>query len=404
MPRRLPAFSLSFVLHATTLIVLLLATRPVFELASPPIQVEYVEALPTPPPDQRLPPTSEADTAPGFDPAPLQIGELQIDIAKVRSRVGVLFPFLTLDVRFLERVPRDLARAQTTLGNPYAVGGTTATTPPLDVSAERLQAWIDDAWSRRERWKTFAEIANLLQTHNPSEGHAPDLVREYLDQNILQPYCDGATRDPRYWAMMENAADHADFIDFIRSFARKYPSSKTTTELLFLLDEIAQGSRDVLLMTIETRPDEDLAMTRNLAPDGFALAEEIKERYGRWLFERGMDKGRVRQHYNDLRLRVMHTIIATTPRGYRRADAQFLAGQVLFEMNRLDHAIRVWRAIAPIPGDSYFRAYSEMLDVVGGDGPPDVMAIRRVLSREYGRWRVFSIDRLRSFGHWCDTF
>jgi hypothetical protein len=65
--------------------------------------------------------------------------------------------------------------------------------------------------------------------------------------------------------------------------------------------------------------------------------------------------------------------------------------------------VRVWRSIAPIPGDAYFRAYSEMLDALG-DGPPDVSAIRRVISREYGRWRVFSIDRLHEFGHHCDSF
>jgi hypothetical protein len=402
MRRRIIAHSLSITLHVSVLAALAVWTRGELEQLAPQIAVEYVESMATTPPDQPLPPDAGPEL--GFDASPLRIDHLEIDIARIRAREGALFPFLTLDLMFLERVPRDIAKAQDTLVNPYAAGGhRDEAAAPLEMTDEALEQAIDGAWSRRERWRTFAEIASLLTSHSPHRGRAPELVRGYLDQNILQPYCDGNTRDPRYWAMLENAADHADFIDFIRSYARKYPSSRTTTELLFLLDELLQGSRDVILMLIETRPLDDLAMTRALAPHGYELAVSITQRYGTWLFERGWDKGFVRRHYNELRLRLLQTIVETTPRGYRLADAQFLAGQVLFDMNRLDDATRVWRSIAPIRGDAYFRAYSEMLDVLG-TGPPNVNAIRRVLGREYGRWRVFSIDRLRQFGHTCDTF
>ena len=164
---------------------------------------------------------------------------------RIRTRVGVLFPFLTLDVMFLERVPRDLELAPGTLVNPYSGAASQETDLPLlQMTDAFMQKVIDDAWSRRERWRTFQEIVTLVSTSSPFRGRAPELLRAYLDQNILQPYCDRHTRDPRYWAMLENAADHADFIDFARSFARRYPSSRTTTELLFLPDELSQGSRE----------------------------------------------------------------------------------------------------------------------------------------------------------------
>ena len=57
---------------------------------------------------------------------------------------------------------------------------------------------------------------------------------------------------------------HGDFIDFVRAFARQHPSSRTTTELLFLLDELAQGSRDVLLTLLD-------------------LARELQLHYSAWL-------------------------------------------------------------------------------------------------------------------------
>ena len=356
----------------------------------------------SPAPDLQLPVPAD-ERANLWEASMWRVDEFAFDIARIRERLNVLFPFLTLDLMFLERVPEDLRAARERLTNPYSAGRGAGAAAALDLTEADLQQITDRAWSRRERWKHFSEIVTLTSAHHPSRGRLPEVIRHYLDQNILQPYCDGDKRDPRFWAMLENAADHVDFVDFIRSYARKYPSSKTTTELLFLLDELAQGSRDVILMVMETRPDEHLSFTRTLSPEAYALALALKERYGRWLFEHGMDKVAVRRRYNELRLRLLRTIIETTPDTYRAADAKFLAGQVLWEMNRAGDAERIWRSITPAAGDAYYRAYTEIVEELSAD-PPLPRVIQRILAAEYGRWRVFSIDRLRHFGHHCDTF
>jgi hypothetical protein len=406
--RRTVALALSVVLHVTALALLAVRVAERTAPAAPratssgkQIQIEYL-----PPPaaaDALLPAPADAVDDGAFEASMLRLDKFNFDVAKIRARANSLFPFLTLDLLFLERVPRDLEAAQRQLADPSGSGEASGRAPALEVPDAEVQLLVDRSWTRRERWQAFAEIADLLTSSDPRRGRAADIVRGYLDQNILQPYCDGDTHDPRFWAMLENAADHADFIDFIRSYARRYPSSRTTSELLFLLDELAQGSRDVVLMLTETRPQEHLAFTRTHAPEAYALAAAIKERYARWLFDRGMDKGAIRRHYDDLRLRILETIIATTPEHYRVADAQYLAGQVLFDMNRRADAERIWRAITPISSDAYYRAYSELLTALAS-GPVDTTSIRRVLAAEYGRWRMFSIDRLRSFGHHCDTF
>ena len=203
--------------------------------------------------------------------------------------------------------------------------------------------------------------------------------------------------------MLENAADHADFIDFVRAFARSHPSSRTTTELLFLLDELV-GSLQVVLLLLETTPESDLAETQATTPIAYGLAIELKRHYGQWLFDRGMDKNEIRRSYDDLRLRLPTAIVDTAPAGYRAADARYLAGEILFNTRRPAEAYAMWRAIQPMPGDAYFRAYSEVRAAIGSAGQEDVVAVRRALANEYGRWRVFSIDRLRHFGHTCDTF
>jgi hypothetical protein len=403
MRRRSVAFCLSGLLHAATLAGLAARPRPESTAEGTAAAVEYVSAAELDVPDQRLTTPDEAPPDDTFEASLVPGGLIAFDLAKIRSRENSLFPFLTLDLVFLDRLPRDLAQAQQRMSNPLEAHGGGGANPPLDLSDEALQQLTDRAWSRRDRWKTFAEIAALVGAHHPGRGRAAELIRRYLDLNILQPYCDGDRHDPRFWAMLENAADHADFIDFVRSYTRRYPSSRTTTELLFLVDELVQGSRDVILMVMETRPDDDLAYTRTMMPEAYHLAVAIKERYGQWLFERGMDKRAVRRHYDQLRLRVLHTIVETTPDRYRIADAQFLAGQVLFEMSRTGDAERIWRNMSPAPGAGYYRAAMDILDALGA-GTADERTIRRILGNEYGRWRLFSIDRLGQFGHHCDTF
>lgn len=149
---------------------------------------------------------------------------------------------------------------------------------------------------------------------------------------------------------------------------------------------------------METRPDTDLAATRSSAPDAFALAVELKRWYGSWLFERALDRHAVRDRYDELRLRLLQTIVATTPGGHRANDARYLTGEILFGRQAFADAAAAWQAIEPDVDDAYFRAYSDVRHILDAPGPLDRVAIRRAIANEYGRWRVFSIDRLQRFG------
>src|SRR5262249_40776615 len=186
-------------------------------------------------------------------------------------------------VGFGEGGGAEIRSKQGRLVNPSAARNRKPSRPPLSIGDVRLQAIVDRSWSRRERWLSFSEIAGLVQEHDPDEGRLPDLLRAYLDQNILQPYFDGDTRDPRFWTMLGLAADHIEFIDFVRSYARLHPSSRATTDLLFLLDELAQGSRDAFLMLMDTDPRSDLRVTRLVDRDAYDLAMAIRREYDTWL-------------------------------------------------------------------------------------------------------------------------
>jgi hypothetical protein len=205
--------------------------------------------------------------------------------------------------------------------------------------------------------------------------------------------------------MLGLCADHADFVDFVRSYARRHPSSRATTELLFLLDELLQGSRDALLMLLETDPARDLAYTRATDRAASDLAVDLRRHYRGWLRERGLESAAaVRTAYDQLRLRLRSTIADTTPSGYRASDARFLAGEIFFKQGNLGEAVTWWRAIAPDPSDSYVEAYSELLLEAQAAGPGLTAKVIAILAGERGRWIEMSRKRLRQFGYSVDTF
>jgi hypothetical protein len=142
----------------------------------------------------------------------------------------------------------------------------------------------------------------------------PDLLHAYLDQNMLQPYYDGRGRDARFWVLLGLAADHTDFLTVVEQYVRTHPSTRTTTELLFLL-----------MLLLATVPERDLAYTASTDRDAYRLALQIQRHYEGWLRDRQLGSpDAIRMRYDEIRLRLLKTIVESTPHGYRSGDARFL--------------------------------------------------------------------------------
>jgi hypothetical protein len=413
LPRhRREAFSASATLHLVAFALLTVAP-PAPPPNEPVIAVAYVPrdaiatpqedaARPGPPPETII--TEEAIELPGQEAAPLDIAGLQLDTSKVRRLRDALFPFITAPLPFLDVVLDKYRSTPDRLVNPFGRERRPSTLPPLALDESARQRLVDRAWSRRERWDNFQEIAALIEAHDPDEGDAPVLMRTYLEQNLLQPYFDTTTRDPRFWVMLDLAADHARLIEFIGSFVTRHPSSRATTELLFMLDEFAQASRDALLMLLSTSPPTDLRLTLEANPNAYALALSIREQYRQWARREGLDDTvSLRARFDAVRLRILSTIIASTPDGYGAGDARFLVGRILWERYDRAAAFRVWGDMMPDGRDSYRVASSAIIrELAIGDVP--AVNIIRILGAEHGRWIAFSTERLADFGFTVDSF
>ena len=278
-------------------------------------------ARPLPEPDNlgiELPPGTSRVSLPGFT----------ADFGKVISHASVLFPFLAPGL-FDDLAEEERAGNAGPLPNPLRHRATHASETPLLMTDAQIQAVADGAWSRRDRWRTFQHIVSLARQHSAQEGRLPDVLRAYVDQNLLQVFVDGSFRDPRVWAQLSVAADHRDFIEFIREYAAQHPLTKGRTELLFLLDKLAQASEQALLTVLDTNPTQHLQHTLTVNADAYRAVVKIRQHYMAQLDGLGLTSPEaIREHFDAIRVVILNNIVRTTPARYRTADAQYLIGGI----------------------------------------------------------------------------
>jgi hypothetical protein len=417
--RRLSAFGASLTIHVLAAGTVAWLARPVPRAAAsaavPRAVAVFVVAPAEDPLRPGLKPVEPSDDSRfqhGDESSALSLPGFMFDFAKIADNAPLLFPFLTpglLFERFALTPQREVAER---LRNPFAPAEARETNadrvkPPLVLGDAALQGLLDKTWSRRDRWGAFQPIVRLTETYDANSGKLPVVLHMYLDQNGLQPYIDTYTRDPRLWTELGMAADHVRFVGFISRYASTHPSTKTTTELLFLLDKLAQAGLDALVTLLNVNPMEDLQRTRMSNVDAFRLIGSLRSYYYVQLARKRLTTVEaLPAYYANVRLSILEGILRTTPAGYRASDARFLMGEIYFRQGKLADARRVWREMTVDPTDSYAIAAAQLLEAIPASdaAPLDVLQIQRILNGQRARWVNVSIDRLHQFGYRFDTY
>ena len=346
-----------------------------------------------------------ADDAPTLVRRPaLELAGIEVDLDKLTGKPDALFPFVLLDLASLSHDAHTPPRARR-LTNPFGSGASHTARAPLEVSDHALQALVDRAWSRRERWRPFLPIAELIDTHDGNAGRMADVLRAYTDQNLLQPYYDGDTLDARYWTMLGLAADHARFVERVRKSFREQRGTRVGTELLFLLDELLQGSLDTLLMVVGSDPAAALRRSAAEQPAAYERAEVLYAETRDWLRGLGLETPEaIRRRFDAIRLGLLQTIVEQAPAGYRVCDARYLAGVIYFQRRERDAAFAAWSRATPGADDLYRAAIADIHAALALPPERRVPAIVAALGAEHGRWLAFSEQRLRKFGYRAERF
>lgn len=335
----------------------------------------------------------------------IELPGFQFDYRKVAARAASLFPFVTgsASLEMIVNEPRiSVGGLLAGLGRGDEV---TLPRPPLAISDAALQSTVDGAWSRRDRWRVFTRLRELADRYDGTRGRLPAMFRAYEQQNGLQPYVDASFRDARLWTELGLAADHEDFIDFISAYSTAHTATKVRTELLFLLDKIAQASYDALVTLLDAIPDEDLQWTQTQNPSAYEALVRIQQAYRLELERRGLGaRTTLRRYYDAARLSILNRIIESTPDRYRVNDARYLAGEICWREGRVAEAIQAWRALEIDSTDSYVEEYARIAAMARSGQPLDVAIVDQILNAERGRWLSFSATRLRQFGYHFDTY
>jgi hypothetical protein len=353
------------------------------------------DATMRPDPRVEVPDHHETIELPGF----------HFDYRKVAARAASLFPFVTGSPSLEMIVNEPHVSIRGLLERAAAVDELTLPRPALAMSDQVLQSTIDAAWSRRDRWRVFTRLRELADHYDGNRGRVPDLFRAYEQQDGLQPYVDASFRDARLWTELGLASDHEDFIDFISTYCTDHPATKARTELLFLLDKIAQASYDALVTLLDAIPEEDLQWTQAQNPSAYAALVRIHQAYRLALERRGLGtRAALRRYYDAARSSILIRVIESTPRGYRANDARYLIGAIDWRAGRGADAIQWWRALDIDPTDSYVGEYSRLAAMVQSGQPLDASTVNQILNAGRGRWLSFSATRLRQFGYHFDTY
>src|SRR5688500_1708370 len=194
--------------------------------------------------------------------------------------------------------------------------------------------------------------------------------------------------------MLGLAADHLDVIQFVGRYAQQHPSSRTTTELLFLLDELAEANRAAFELLMQTDV-ATLGSTAASSPQDVPLAWQLQRGYEAWTRERGLDQQKpFDAHYDAVRLGILSAIVETSPDGYGAADARFVAGRLLWDRSDIAGAVSLWRTMGDDERTTYSVVRTEIRRALGPDGSVDVVRVVLALAAERSRWLRESADRL----------
>jgi hypothetical protein len=323
------------------------------------------------------------------------------DIQKIGNRIGRLFPF---------NEPISLASMTQTTGTGGGVKvfemapHLPAPSPTLILSPLEMQTVLDASWSRRDRWDWFQQILDLVWRFDPQQGDLPPLLRRYVSDNLLQPFNASRSPEPKVWGLLSVAADHFEFLQFIRTFMERVPSSKVTTELLFLLDKLVQANLQAALSLFTLDTSHGIEWTKRVSPKGAEILMTLKGHQAHAISSRGIsDESGIARAYDDVRVGILEHLIRTTPQGYRINDARFLIGEIYWQQGRRADAREVWGKIEPDSSDDYFIVYSDVRTSLAAEMRSRV-PIDIALNKQTRRWLQASSERLRHFGFRADRF
>ena len=203
-----------------------------------------------------------------------------------------------------------------------------------------------------------SQMRDFLQNYgqyDPDKGDLPEAMRDLYYEN-LQRLAYIFAEDPTYFIVdyYQENLNKEDFLMHSLNLVSKHNNTKLMAEILFALEniyEIQQRALGYFFQFDSLYPGLDEKQKQELRVETLS---RVRERYKKILKEKKLsDPARLDNLYFERRLQVMNYLLNNSPNGYRREDALFEKGRILWEKAEktgkpadFNAAVQVWESIS----------------------------------------------------------
>lgn len=246
---------------------------------------------------------------------------------------------------------------------------------PLAISQEERDKYFDETLTLPKE-EQMSDFIDKFGSYDPDKGDLPMMYRELYYKN-LQRLAYSFSADQSYFSIdyFQENLNKEDYLKNSMALASEMKGTKTASEILFTIENIYEIQSNALSHYFTSRDNY-----QNLTPDQkkqlrVETLKRVVERYAPILKEKNIkDHNDVLKLYYKKRIEIMDYLLSTTPDNYRRADALFEKGRILWDKYQrlgdekdMNAAVATWESIGNATTGSDFineKAYKNMQPLI----------------------------------------
>ena len=234
--------------------------------------------------------------------------------------------------------------------------------PPLQISDAERKKYFDETLTlpKEEQLSDFIE---KYIGHDPDKGDLPLMFRDLYYQN-LQRLAYTFSPDSTYFSVdyLQENLNKEDYLKNSMNLLSELKGTKTATEILFTLENIYEIQSNAIGQYFINQENYKSLNPEQKKQIRVETLRQVVERYAPILKEKNINTHEdALKLYHKKKIEIMDYLLATTPENYRKSDALFEKGRILWDRGmktgsakEKKEAVQIWGQIESIPSSGDF--------------------------------------------------
>lgn len=234
--------------------------------------------------------------------------------------------------------------------------------PVLRMSEQERNEYFDRTLTKSKE-KQLEDFMQRFLGYDPDDGDLPLMFRDLYYKN-LQRLAYSFSSDSSYFTTdyFEENLNKEDYLKNSMHMLSELRGTKTATEILFSVENIYEIQQRAIFQYLQNK---NLAETyQGTKKKRIESIKGVIEKYRPILKQKKIKNRKdAVTLYTQKRLQIMDYLLKTTPDGYRKNDALFEKGKILFEKSQhfprqreklIGEALQIWQSIAASSNEKDF--------------------------------------------------